>query len=448
MTDTIPTHKDAFELYIKFMSKYYNIEFDPSLSFIYKIRTAILDGYSDKFLNDHLNYIRTLKNFVFYWLDKGFSFEEAKYYIKHHKEYAECKYCDILYKKLDGVKTCCCEEHYKEHRSIGNKKLSESRLKYNSRDPMQYAERHKISLEEAEKIVRKISRNSSHWTIDYWLNRGFSEEEAIKNISEIQSINSNRNILHWINKGFSKEEAILKVAEVQSYNSKKLREKYGCTRKFSPWCTEYWINKGLSEEDAKRIISNNSSKASNIYLNNTSAEERRKTNMLCKEYWMEKFPDNWEIEYVKFRSSISSSAFRSILSDEFCLMLNDKFSWLDSHRYFGENEFTRYFKEIDGVFKYDYVDTTLKIVVEFNGDYWHANPAKYEPDSILSFPNQKKFTAKEIWERDQMKNSLLENAGYKVFVVWESDFNNNKELLINEIYEEILNESNENYTSR
>lgn len=448
MNDTQYTYKDAHELYIKFMSQYYAVEFNPSPAFVYKIRTSMIDGCSDRALNDHLNHIRTLKNFPFYWMDMGYSFEEANFYLKHHKEYLKCKYCNILFKKHEGVKTCCCEDHYKERRRMGGKKLSESRLKYNSRDPIQYAERHNISLNDAKNVVREFSRNGSHWTIDYWLNRGFSEDDAVKKISEIQSINSNRNILHWINKGFSEAEAAVKVTEIQSYNGKRCKEKYGCTRKFSTWCVEYWINKGISEEEARKIISNNNSNATKNWINNTSTEKRRESNILCKEHWMKKFPDNWEIELAKFRNSFSSSAFRSRISDEFCLMLNDKFSWMDSNRYFSENEFTRYFKEIDALLKYDYVDTTLKIAVEFNGDYWHANPEKYDPNSILCFPSQKKFTAKEIWKRDYLKNSLLENIGYKVFVVWESDFNNNKELLINEIYEEILNESNENYTSR
>jgi len=40
-----------------------------------------------------------------------------------------------------------------------------------------------------------------------------------------------------------------------------------------------------------------------------------------------------------------------------------------------------------------------------------------------------KLTAEQIWNRDKEKIKLAENAGYKVKVIWEDDWNNceNKE---------------------
>jgi hypothetical protein len=39
-------------------------------------------------------------------------------------------------------------------------------------------------------------------------------------------------------------------------------------------------------------------------------------------------------------------------------------------------------------------------IIEYHGDYWHCNPEKYEE----TFVNKhSKYTAKEIWKRDEEK---------------------------------------------
>jgi very-short-patch-repair endonuclease len=72
--------------------------------------------------------------------------------------------------------------------------------------------------------------------------------------------------------------------------------------------------------------------------------------------------------------------------------------------------------------KIDFLLEDLNLVIECDGDYWHANPKKYAPD----FYNKKmKMTAVEIWERDAQRTKQLEDAGYKVIRFWEQDFNEN-----------------------
>ncbi|MEK7499449.1 MAG: hypothetical protein AAB649_02490, partial [Patescibacteria group bacterium] len=52
-----------------------------------------------------------------------------------------------------------------------------------------------------------------------------------------------------------------------------------------------------------------------------------------------------------------------------------------------------------------------KLIVEFNGDYWHCNPQKYAADF---FHKNKQKTAQEIWEEDAKRQQVLEKNGYKV----------------------------------
>lgn len=62
-----------------------------------------------------------------------------------------------------------------------------------------------------------------------------------------------------------------------------------------------------------------------------------------------------------------------------------------------------------------------KLIVEYNGDYWHCNPAigKYLPDF---FHPKKNATAQEIWAEDARRINILNANGYDVYVVWESEF--------------------------
>jgi hypothetical protein len=71
----------------------------------------------------------------------------------------------------------------------------------------------------------------------------------------------------------------------------------------------------------------------------------------------------------------------------------------------------------------------LNLIIEYYGDYWHCNPNKYDQDYYHKI---KKKTAKEIWERDNIKIDLVKKNGYTLEVLWEYDFNQNPKI-INEI---------------
>lgn len=68
----------------------------------------------------------------------------------------------------------------------------------------------------------------------------------------------------------------------------------------------------------------------------------------------------------------------------------------------------------------DEVNHKKKIVIEINGDYVHANPKYYKSDDIILMPGNK-YTAQEKWDYDAMKKKKIENVGYKVITIWESD---------------------------
>lgn len=72
-------------------------------------------------------------------------------------------------------------------------------------------------------------------------------------------------------------------------------------------------------------------------------------------------------------------------------------------------------------------------VVEYNGDYWHANPLLYHADDLIHGQ-----TAKEIWERDRHRQECLESLGYTVINVWGSDSKKSSETVMKSIVDQLI----------
>lgn len=64
----------------------------------------------------------------------------------------------------------------------------------------------------------------------------------------------------------------------------------------------------------------------------------------------------------------------------------------------------------------------LKIVIEINGDYWHANPNNYKANDIICKWGGNALV-KEIWEHDKKRKEQIESFSYRVITLWESFIN-------------------------
>ena len=67
---------------------------------------------------------------------------------------------------------------------------------------------------------------------------------------------------------------------------------------------------------------------------------------------------------------------------------------------------------------YDFYLPDYNIIIEVDGDFWHANPIKY-PDG----PTYKCQIKNSI--NDEKKNKWVTDNGYKMLRFWENDINNN-----------------------
>lgn len=91
---------------------------------------------------------------------------------------------------------------------------------------------------------------------------------------------------------------------------------------------------------------------------------------------------------------------------------------LQEHTYFAKlnKEYGKYDNINKRYYYYDFVITNIKYCLEYNGTYYHAKPDKYNEDF---YNKHTKCTAKEMWNKDKIKQNLLINMGFTVDIVWE-----------------------------
>ena len=78
---------------------------------------------------------------------------------------------------------------------------------------------------------------------------------------------------------------------------------------------------------------------------------------------------------------------------------------------------------------YDFVVTDpIKICIEINGDFYHANPSLYQKDDLIKIRGSNGgILASTIWSNDQKKREVLQSKGYEVYYIWEQDWNRDQQ---------------------
>ena len=73
-------------------------------------------------------------------------------------------------------------------------------------------------------------------------------------------------------------------------------------------------------------------------------------------------------------------------------------------------------------YRFDFYLPDLNVLLEYQGNYWHANPALYPAERVMTLGRGRELTAAEIWARDAARRAAAESKGYKVAWVWERDY--------------------------
>ena len=74
-------------------------------------------------------------------------------------------------------------------------------------------------------------------------------------------------------------------------------------------------------------------------------------------------------------------------------------------------------------------------VIEFFGDYWHANPKIYEKDELINHRSGKIRMVSEVWKEDKDRIKNIKKVDYirGIMIVWESDYRSDSEKTIKTI---------------
>lgn len=237
----------------------------------------------------------------------------------------------------------------------------------------------------------------------------------------------------WIIRGYDKEEAEAKAHAHQvksaKINGAKPKEKH---RERSVRCKEYWLALGLSDEEAAEEVKRVQATFS---LNRCIAKYGE---VEGRERWTNR-QKKWKESFRTFENIQKSAKVASRISQRlFWEIMREVPPEHQPHTFFAEHqhEFVSYDTINDRFYLYDFVITTAKLCIEFHGDMWHGNPSIYS-ESDTPNPYQKTTTCKDIWKYDDVKQKCIEDMGYNVIVVWESDFKHNPEKIIAQLTKEI-----------
>lgn len=174
-------------------------------------------------------------------------------------------------------------------------------------------------------------------------------------------------------------------------------------------CVEHWLDKGYSIEEAEQKL-------------NEEYQKRSFTLEKCiKKYGEEEGRKKFEERQIKWQKSLKKhfeyyGDGRSPQSEFAIYLIGRIYRSLKLRKPLTEKYITD--KTTKRSYAYDFC--YKNIIIEFNGDYWHMNPAKYKADDINRTTKQR---AADKWNEDAYKKALAEKYGYKVLVIWESEFN-------------------------
>lgn len=84
-----------------------------------------------------------------------------------------------------------------------------------------------------------------------------------------------------------------------------------------------------------------------------------------------------------------------------------------------------------GYYRVDALASEKKLIVEYNGDWWHANPNTYGPDDMIGVDYGTR--AQDVCKR----KAALERTGYEVLVIWESDWMRRRDTTLESIKSEL-----------
>lgn len=211
-----------------------------------------------------------------------------------------------------------------------------------------------------------------------------------------------------------KKYGVTNVSQVRSVKDKKKEtfiKNYGVDNIWKSKEYYDWLHSHMLSKYGKKSLSNRYGNLQKYWDGRTKAQKRQNmkaANEGYKKYWAA-LTDEQKNEIIRKRCKNLSYNFRSKLETRISMVLtslNIPYQWQ-----FWINRKS-----------YDFRISKTKIIIEVNGDYWHANPKMYKYDDVINYPDGYK-EASEIWSKDDKKKQNAERYGYQILYIWESELN-------------------------
>jgi hypothetical protein len=310
-------------------------------------------------------------------------------------KYDISKPCSRSFKELDGVRyylsSCpsCLDEKFNEYSSMNKSRV------FN--------------------VMNRITRYAYNIPDD--VANAFTKTTAVTLENLMKKYGENNGKLRWVK--YRNLQAVTNTFEYK-------KEKYGWNKSDFD---KFNRSRAITEEN---LINRHGESEGKLIFDEYC--KKQVTNGKTPEWFIEKHGEIKGNQIYKLMSinkakGTSSPGCVSKVSQEFFDRLDHYFNNLFNTRYSKKNkESIFYIDEIKKTYSVDYYIEELNLAIEFNGDYYHANPNKYHADFDFSeLSKNRKITAKDLWEKDEKKYHLLEKYhGIKTIVVWESDYYKNK----------------------
>lgn len=365
----------------------------------------------------------------------------------------QCEEAAIKFKKSSNWQ--CIEYYEKQYPELSHEehiKLKEQALKNkkeNSKTNILYWQKRypEKSLEELEELRSKEAKIRNKCNLEYWINK--YPEKSLEEVMELH----NNHYQSWLShqEGWGKGEknhnhrnnASLeqrcqmsprniafyerKYPELSHEEHIKLRQEFITKNNIAIKNTikqtniEYYLNQGMNEEEASIALHN-----------------RQATFSLYK--CIEKYGEEKGLEIFNNRQKIWNKKLQKCFKKGKYVqspIANELFSFIKNKLNITEDIEEKYIfnEKLHKGYLFDFCLNNK--LIEFNGDYWHANPLFYGPMSFIKGKNKK---AKDIWEYDNIKINTAKYQGYDVLVIWENEYKTNKEETINKCIDFLLHD--------
>ena len=186
-----------------------------------------------------------------------------------------------------------------------------------------------------------------------------------------------------------------------------------------------WLHDHMMEKYGKKSLPNRYGNMQKYWDGRTVEEKKehmKPANIAYQKYWQALTDEQQNIIIQKRGRDIRlNPRFTSKLETRCCAILNNLcLSYI--HQFWINRK------------SYDFKISHTHLIIEVQGDYWHASPEIYKANDIINYPEGYK-KASEIWAKDEKKRKNAEKYNYKIIYVWESEFRKNNDIGLSKIIE-------------